>query len=1219
MMQPPLWCRDTFKSLCAFISSRKMSTFPATLMRSLVAWRGKARRDGRPCCVDEATSPAMARYLQELLGTKADGEGEVAKNSPPDPNADVCFMIESPYRVLKVAAKGDVEQLRKMCLDDPTKLTLKDRRGWTVAHHAAAHDRPHALVFLHNQGADLEAKDDNGDTPFHVAVLKDAMEALDTLLDCGVNTSITNLQGDAPIHVAINNNKISVVGLLTRRHQHVDLFQKDSRGRTPLHLAAHYDFAQCAKAVLESPGFNRCPNEACNYGYHPIHLAARNASVGVLEALLRFADSRGCIREKMITIPDLEGNVPLHLAVHGGEIKAVELCLRNGALISTQQHDSSTPVHLACSQGSYDIVKLMFTLQPQEKKKALATQDAQGMSPLHCAAMFDHPQLVAYLLDEGADIDMVDKEHRSPLLLAAAHRGWRSIGVLLSHGADLTIRDSNHKNILHVVVMSGGCLIELLSLNQAQESWWKSRITHMLNEQDSLGWSPLHHASRAGQISSLAYLLRLGASVRTKDKRNESPLHFAAKYGRYNTVRQLVESLNGFLILNECNDEGKTALHIASEEGHTRVVQLLLGKGALLHRDHQGRTPLHLAAEGGHLATLTAILAVHSHTLDQTDKEGNTPLHLAVCANKPEVVSQLMTLNCKLVENNSKCTPIDIALHYKLFEASLALVTHPRGPNEVLSTSSQLNGCICMALIRTLPRVFEAVLDQAIVRANVKETSRNFFIKYSFYPFEMNKEQLEGERIRKKDPKFRPLPLYACNAMVDCRRVELLMHPLTQTFLEMKWRAYGKYIHLSFLIIYLVFLFLVTFFALGYLGHSIHMVPANFTTSSTLYSSTTPCTPQFVYEPQEASGCIYFSAVAILVFAVLNILKELVQLYHHKLKYLAEGINMVEWTMYLTSTCMVLPVIVGGEWKAQQFNSASLAVFTAWFTLLLYFQRFDRIGIYIVMFLEILNTLIKVLLVFSVLIIAFGLAFYILMYPGSHLSFSSVPMSVMHAFSMMLGEVDFLNIFVYPYFGESTKGDLLLFPITTFALLLIFMILMPILLMNLLIGLAVGDIESVKKNAQLKRIAMQVEMHTDLENKLPEMLIQRVNKTEVLVYPNAVCGSNWIHRILGALNFACPMNASKDVDSEAQDSKSAEEYLWEEIEDQRKYLKDMSGVLDQQTKLLRLIVQKMEIRSEADECDEGVSLEEIIRAPSVTRRFHSSSAVRRMPVPKKDI
>jgi len=43
------------------------------------------------------------------------------------------------------------------------------------------------------------------------------------------------------------------------------------------------------------------------------------------------------------------------------------------------------------------------------------------------------------------------------------------------------------------------------------------------------------------------------------------------------------------------------------------------------------------------------------------------------------------------------------------------------------------------------------------------------------------------------------------------------------------------------------------------------------------------------------------------------------------------------------------------------------------------FCRFDQVGIYVVMFLEILQTLIKVLIVFSILIIAFGLAFYILL------------------------------------------------------------------------------------------------------------------------------------------------------------------------------------------------------------------------------------------------
>lgn len=66
----------------------------------------------------------------------------------------------------------------------------------------------------------------------------------------------------------------------------------------------------------------------------------------------------------------------------------------------------------------------------------------------------------------------------------------------------------------------------------------------------------------------------------------------------------------------------------------------------------------------------------------------------------------------------------------------------------------------------------------------------------------------------------------------------------------------------------------------------------------------------------------------------------------------------------------------------------------------------------------------------------------------------------------------------------------------------LFMILMPILLMNLLIGLAVGDIESVRRNAQLKRLAMQVVLHTELERKLPRRWLEKVDKTELIEYPN---------------------------------------------------------------------------------------------------------------------
>jgi len=63
------------------------------------------------------------------------------------------------------------------------------------------------------------------------------------------------------------------------------------------------------------------------------------------------------------------------------------------------------------------------------------------------------------------------------------------------------------------------------------------------------------------------------------------------------------------------------AIYLFSQ-GHVRVVQALMKKGALLHRDHNGNTPLHLAAKNGHKEIIKLLLNVHSHLLDQVDKDG---------------------------------------------------------------------------------------------------------------------------------------------------------------------------------------------------------------------------------------------------------------------------------------------------------------------------------------------------------------------------------------------------------------------------------------------------------------------------------------------------------------------------------------------------------------------------------------------------------------------
>ncbi|KAJ8954916.1 hypothetical protein NQ318_016856 [Aromia moschata] len=862
----------------------------------------------------------------------------------------------------------------------------------------------------------------------------------------GVKTNILNDKKQAAIHLVTELNKVTVLEVMGRHKDKIDIQQGGEHGRTALHIAAIYDHEECARTLISN--FGACPRRPCNNGYYPIHEAAKNASSKTLEVFLQWGESRGCTREEMISFYDAEGNVPLHSAVHGGDIKAVELCIRSGAKISIQQQDLSTPVHLACAQGATEIVKLMFQIQPEEKEACLQSCDVQKMTPLHCAAMFDHPEIVEYLVSQGADINTVDKEKRSPLLLAALRGGWKTVHTLIRLGADINIKDVNRRNVLHLVVMNGGRLEQFAAeVSEVNISKSKESLLQLLNEKDITGCCPLHYASREGHIKSLENLIRLGACINLKNNNNESPLHFAARYGRYNTVRQLLDSEKGTFIINESDGDGLTPLHIASQQGHTRVVQLLLNRGALLHRDHNGRNPLHLAAMNGYTQTIELLLSVHSHLLDQMDKDGNTALHLATMENKPNAIALLLSVGCKLLYNQMEMSAIDYAIYYKFPEAALAMVTHEDRSSTVL-----------------VP--YNALL---------------------YIPTQKQKNLSE------------PTPLPALNAMVTHGRVELLAHPLSQKYLQMKWNSYGKYFHLANVLFYSIFLAFITCFAAQLMSQE---------ESRTVLNITNYTDEAYVKHSKEyilkvkVNPVMYISALAIIIYIGMSTIREFLQIYQQKYMYFMNPINLVTWLLYISALIMVVPIF-GDKMYDLQFSCASLTVFLSWFNLLLLLQRFDQVGIYVVMFLEILQTLIKVLMVFSILIIAFGLAFYILLSRGEHLSFKTIPMSLIRTFSMMLGEIDFLGTYVKPfYLNNDEEKSFLPFPIPAFIILGLFMVLMPILLMNLLIGLAVGDIESVRRNAQLKRLAMQVVLHTELERKLPKCVLEKVDKIEIIEYPN---------------------------------------------------------------------------------------------------------------------
>ncbi|EPY80230.1 hypothetical protein CB1_000850006 [Camelus ferus] len=146
--------------------------------------------------------------------------------------------------------------------------------------------------------------------------------------------------------------------------------------------------------------------------------------------------------------------------------------------------------------------------------------------------------------------------------------------------------------------------------------------------------------------------------------------------------------------------------------------------------------------------------------------------------------------------------------------------------------------------------------------------------------------------------------------------------------------------------------------------------------------------------------------------------------------------------------------------------------------------------------------------VFAFLFVAFGLSFYVLLSVQD--AFSSPLLSVMQTFSMMLGDISYRDAFLEPFLRNK-----LAYPILSFVQLIFFTIFVPIVLMNLLIGLAVGDIAEVQKHTLLKRTAMQVELHTSLEKKLPLWFLHKVDQKSIVVYPNRPrYGGGLLHELI---------------------------------------------------------------------------------------------------------
>ncbi len=337
-------------------------------------------------------------------------------------------------------------------------------------------------------------------------------------------------------------------------------------------------------------------------------------------------------------LPNLKGDLPLHLAVINNGPEMVALLLSNGAFEGTMSAKGRTLlVDAILSTSITDAVKV---------------------------------QNIRLLLAAGADPNQICADNNTGALREAAYNHYIVIiGLLLFHGANPNGLDANTP------------LVNSLVKKNTQEKLMINTIRILLEAgadpniaEPTSGNYPIHHAAKLGFYKVARLLIEHNARLDVLNESRESPLFLTTnRDGSDSLFRMLLEKGA------DPNFGGYNPLQAATYNGNIERVNLLLQFDAtvdVLNRD--GQTALHIAARSeriraSHKKTIIKKLLEEGADPNIRDGEGKTPLHQAVKAmgyyhNPLEAPVEIVTLflsygaDPTILTNDGKM-PIDLAIN----------------------------------------------------------------------------------------------------------------------------------------------------------------------------------------------------------------------------------------------------------------------------------------------------------------------------------------------------------------------------------------------------------------------------------------------------------------------------------------------------------------------------------------------------------------------------
>lgn len=222
--------------------------------------------------------------------------------------------------------------------------------------------------------------------------------------------------GRLPIHKACEIGFVQYANLLLEKDpQQVNAKIDDSYGSSPLHIAVFLGH-KILVTLLFHHGVNNLQTN--KYGIIPLHIACKGSCTEIIEILLQTN------REQQLCYRTLLGNTPLHQAIGDNNIIAIEIFLKKTmnkeVLLEIRNNEGLNPLQLACAlPNSLPTVKALISNGANIESM---TEDT-NMRPLHIACLRKNPDVVEYLLEHGAQVNVFNSHGYAPLHMATNNRG----------------------------------------------------------------------------------------------------------------------------------------------------------------------------------------------------------------------------------------------------------------------------------------------------------------------------------------------------------------------------------------------------------------------------------------------------------------------------------------------------------------------------------------------------------------------------------------------------------------------------------------------------------------------------------------------------------------------------------------------------------------------------------------------------------------------------